>query len=56
MDRKFIQTSDKETAEKLIKLGFNQIYSDGTNYVFINDTSKQTFENKKTVYTNNLCI
>lgn len=56
MDRNFIQTSDKETAEKLINLGFKQIYSDGTNYVFINDGKKQNFEKEKIVYTNNLCI
>ena len=49
----FIKCTDKETTEKLIKLGFRVINKSGNVTTFLNDTSKPvTFDEKKVVFTN----
>lgn len=56
MNKNFIKTQDKETAEKLIKLGFKQIGFNSGEYVFVNDGNiAQQFsdEEMKKVYFNN---
>ena len=37
MDKKFIYTSDEETAEKLRELGFQELPKEGNRWMFIND-------------------
>lgn len=50
----FIKTTDKETRDNLLKLGFKLIQQDGKTYTFLND-AKKTFEAHGTVvYTNKL--
>lgn len=57
MDKNFIKTTDKETANKLMKLGFHCVYNDGNIYEFINDSSiTMNFDNSKISYTNILNI
>lgn len=49
----FIKCTDKETTEKLIKLGFRVINKSGNVTTFLNDASKPvTFDEKKVVFTN----
>lgn len=43
MKQNFIKTSDKETREKLLKLGYVEIKENGGFYTFINDTTKMNF-------------
>lgn len=58
MKQNFIQTRDKETAEKLLQLGFQEIPSVTGFYTFLN-CQKCNFEEvdtNKISYTNKLCI
>lgn len=61
MKQNFIRTSDKETADILISLGFQQI-SDGSSgyYTFLNNITANFDEasvpTSKLQYTNMLCI
>lgn len=56
----FIKTSDRQTADLLISLGFKVLSNDGRIWTFLNDAKKEkTFEqDNKTaiVYSNGLCI
>ncbi len=58
MKQNFIKTTDKETAEKLMLLGFQLISCDGSMHTFLNQPPKNfNFENidiKKLAYTNML--
>ena len=60
MDKKFIKTTDAETANKLIAFGFTLVSHIGNIYTFINETPKNfTFESvdsKKLVYDNILSL
>lgn len=61
MKQNFIQTSDKETAEKLIYLGFQQIPDNsGSYYTFLNNQvfnfESVNLDEKKINYTNRICI
>ena len=59
MKQNFIRTTDSETAEQLIKLGFQKIDESNGIYVFLNCGKKQFEENldkTKIQYTNMLCI
>lgn len=60
MDKKFIKTTDTETANKLIAFGFTLVSRIGNIYTFINETPKNfTFETvdvKKIVYDNILSL
>lgn len=61
MKQNFIQTSDKETAEKLISLGFQQIPDNsGSYYTFLNNQvfnfESVNLDEKKINYTNRICI
>ena len=60
MDKKFIKTTDAETANKLISFGFTLVSHIGNIYTFINETPKNfTFESvdsKKLVYDNILSL
>lgn len=40
MNKNFIKVTDKETAEKLIALGFQLLQKDNTAWTFLNDTTK----------------
>lgn len=47
----FIRTSDEDTRDKLINLGFTFLQKDGKFFCFLND-GKQVFnEDKKIIYT-----
>ena len=55
---RFIRTTDKETRQKLLDLGYTELPQSSSNvFCFIND-GKLVFDddNKKCVYTNMLCI
>ena len=56
----FIKTTDKETADKLISLGFQLVSQSGNTYTFLNQLSNNfTFDDvdtKKMAYTNTLNI
>ena len=58
--KKFIKTTDKETANKLIALNFKLVSQIGNIYTFLNETPKNlTFESvdkTKIVYDNILSI
>lgn len=60
MDKKFIKTTDAETAKKLIVCGFTLVSHIGSIYTFINEIPKNfTFESvdvKKIVYDNILSL
>lgn len=60
MDKKFIKTTDAETANKLIACGFTLVSHIGSIYTFINEIPKNfTFESvdvKKIVYDNILSL
>lgn len=60
MNKKFIKTTDTETANKLIALGFNLISHIGSVYTFLNETpQKLNFESvdkTKVVYDNKLIL
>ena len=54
-NKKFIRCSDKDTIEKLKKLGFKLISESEGIATFVNDTTKPiTFEQKKMAYTNTI--
>lgn len=57
--KNFIFTQDKETADKLIKLGFNLIIKTGNSYTFENCNKLQFSEDidmKKLTQTNMFCM
>lgn len=58
--KKFIKTTDTETANKLIALGFNLISHIGSVYTFLNETPQNmTFESvdqTKIAYDNKLSL
>lgn len=60
MDKKFIKTTDTETANKLISLGFQLIAHIGNVYTFLNEQQKNmTFESvdtTKVAYDNKLSL
>ena len=60
MDKKFIKTTDAETANKLITFGFKVISEIGGVYTFLNETPQNmTFESvdqTKIVYDNKLSL
>jgi hypothetical protein len=60
MDKKFIKTTDAETANKLITFGFKMISQIGDVYTFLNETPQNmTFESvdqTKIVYDNKLSL
>lgn len=58
-DKKFIKTTDKETADRLMMLGFQLVTQIGSVYTFLNEVKKLDFEvvdKKKIVYDNILSI
>jgi hypothetical protein len=56
--KNFIKTTDKETADKLISLGFQLVSQDGNIYTFLNQHMQnfnfEEADKKKIVYTNTL--
>lgn len=56
----FIKTSDQQTADLLISLGFKILSKDGNVYTFLNDVEKEKAFKKddktEVVYSNGLCI
>jgi hypothetical protein len=58
--KNFIKTTDKETADKLIFVGFQLVSQSGSVYTFLNQPPKNfTFDGvdkKKVAYTNTLNI
>lgn len=60
MKQNFIKTSHEETAQTLLKLGFQQIDKQGNIYTFLNTGKVQFSDNDidktKIQYSNNLCI
>lgn len=60
MEKKFIKTTDKETADKLIAYGFKLISHIGNIYTFINETPKnfnfEVIDKKMIVYDNILSL
>ena len=60
MDKKFIKTTDIETANKLIAFGFKMVTNIGNVYTFLNDTPPNMFfdsvDTSKIVYDNKLSL
>lgn len=57
--KNFIFTQDKETAEKLIKSGYNLITQNGNSYTFENCNKlmfSEDIDTKKLVQTNMFCM
>jgi hypothetical protein len=58
--KNFIKTTDKETADKLISVGFQLVSQSGSVYTFLNQPPKNFIfdevDKKKMVYTNTLNI
>jgi hypothetical protein len=58
MEKKFIKTTDTETANKLIAYGFKLVSQVGNVYTFINDVPKnfnfESIDTKKIVYNNTI--
>lgn len=53
----FIKTSDETVAKELRKEGYVELSKEGQQFVFINDSKKvKTFDEKKIIYTDNLCL
>ena len=53
----FIKTSDESVADELRKEGYVELSKDGQQFVFINEAKKeQTFDKKKVIYTDTLCM
>lgn len=53
----FLKTQNPTTADKLRKMGFQELNKEGNFFVFINKTGKLDFANDKTiVYTDKLFI
>jgi hypothetical protein len=59
-EKKFIKTTDKETADKLISFGFQLVSQSGSAYTFLNQLPTNfTFnevDKKKMVYSNTLNV
>lgn len=59
-EKKFIKTTDKETAEHLLVAGFQLVSQSGSVYTFLNlipgNFSFDVADKKKVVYTNTLNI
>ena len=59
MEKKFIKTTDAETANKLIACGFQLISHIGNIYTFVNDASNLNFgaiDKKQIVYDNKVSL
>ena len=60
MDKKFIKTTDAETANKLITFGFKMISQIGDVYTFLNETPQnmifESVDQTKIVYDNKLSL
>lgn len=60
MEKKFIKTTDKETADKLLAYGFKLVSHIGSIYTFINETPKnfnfEVIDKKMIVYDNMLSL
>lgn len=60
MEKKFIKTTDKVTADKLIACGFQLIAHVGSMYTFLNETPQNfnfdAVDKKKIVYDNMLSL
>lgn len=56
MDKKFIKTTDEDTAKLLREAGFQELTKEGSRYVFVNDTDKINFSSDvmKDVQTTNI--
>ena len=58
--KNFIKTTDKETAEKLLTVGFQLVAQDNGVYTFLNQAPKNfcfdEIDNKKMAYTNILNV
>lgn len=54
-DTKFIRTTDKETSDILIKLGFKLINNDNSSWTFLN-SDKLVFSDNKVIYTDILNV
>lgn len=58
--KNFIFTQDKETADKLVKLGYNLISQSGNSYTFENclklNFSDGDIDTTKIVHTNTFCM
>ena len=53
----FIKTQDEQVAEQLRKEGYTELSKENNSFVFINDSKKaQTFDKKKIIYTDNICV
>ena len=60
MDKKFIKTTDAETENKLIALGFNLVSHIGNVHTFLNETPRKinfdSVDKSKIVYDNKLSL
>ena len=60
MDKKFIKTTDSETANKLIALGFKLVSDIGNIYTFLNEVPQKinfdSIDKTKIVYDNKLSL
>ena len=59
MEKKFIKTTDTETADKLTEFGFKLVSHIGNIYTFLNDVSNLNFDaldKKMVVYDNKLSL
>jgi hypothetical protein len=59
MEKKFIKTTDTETADKLTAFGFKLVSHIGNVYTFLNDVSNLNFDaldKKMVVYDNKLSL
>lgn len=54
-EKKFIITTDKNTANKLIDAGCHVVSVSGNTYTFINN-GRVNFSQENIIYTNNLCF
>ena len=58
--KKFIKTTDKETADKLMVCGFKLVSHMGSIYTFLNEAPTEcnfdAFDKKKIVYDNKLSL
>lgn len=56
MQQFFIKTQDKETADKLVSLGFKVVNKSGDTWTFLNDANIrfEAEENKKAVYSDRI--
>ena len=54
MDKKFIYTSDEETAEKLRQLGFQELPKEGNRWMFLNNKTTFSMDGMKDVQTTSI--